>query len=310
MAGGIAAMGTTFNLPNFVGELFSVSPKETPFLSAIGGLTGGKSTDAIEFPFQKYDLRNPAQPAHLEGAAAPSADSRVRDQVYNVVQIFHEKVSASYTKQAAVGNLSGINISGSNPVQDELTFQTMVALQSIARDVEYTFLNGVYARPTDNATARKTRGILAAISTNVVAAGATALTKTHVKTLLRTMWTNGAPLIDPIFMCNGFQKEAITALYGVEPQSRVIGGLNIEQIVTDYGTFGIMLNRWMPTTAVAVIDLAVCSPVILFIPGKGFLFREALGKAGSSDDFQIYGEIGLEHGPEIFHGKVTGLTDN
>jgi hypothetical protein len=33
--------GTTFNLPNFVGELFELTPADTPFLSAIGGLTGG-----------------------------------------------------------------------------------------------------------------------------------------------------------------------------------------------------------------------------------------------------------------------------
>jgi len=43
---GITGQGTTYNLPNYVGELFAVSPEDTPFLSSIGGLTGGVSAGA------------------------------------------------------------------------------------------------------------------------------------------------------------------------------------------------------------------------------------------------------------------------
>jgi hypothetical protein len=39
---GIVGMGTTYNLPNYVGELFAITPEDTPLLSSIGGLTGGK----------------------------------------------------------------------------------------------------------------------------------------------------------------------------------------------------------------------------------------------------------------------------
>ena len=38
----VAGQGTTFNLPNYHGELFTVTPTETPFLSAIGGLAGAQ----------------------------------------------------------------------------------------------------------------------------------------------------------------------------------------------------------------------------------------------------------------------------
>jgi hypothetical protein len=34
---GITAMGTTYNLPNYTGLLYGLSPEETPFFSAIGG---------------------------------------------------------------------------------------------------------------------------------------------------------------------------------------------------------------------------------------------------------------------------------
>ena len=55
---GITALGTTYNLPNFVGELFAASPEDTPFLSAIGGLTGGESVGSTVFSWQGYDLRD------------------------------------------------------------------------------------------------------------------------------------------------------------------------------------------------------------------------------------------------------------
>ena len=35
------AAGTIWNLPNYTGELFTSDLINTPFLSAIGGLTGG-----------------------------------------------------------------------------------------------------------------------------------------------------------------------------------------------------------------------------------------------------------------------------
>lgn len=117
---GITGQGTTFNLPNYVGELFGISPEDTPFLTAIGGLTGGRSAQAKRFDWEFYDLRAPAERDRLEGAAAPSADNRVRSNDHNVVQIIHEAVSVSYTKLAAVGQRDGTGVpAGSNPVTNE-----------------------------------------------------------------------------------------------------------------------------------------------------------------------------------------------
>lgn len=55
---GITGLGTTYNLPNYVGEIFAVTPEDTPFLSSIGGLTGGKATKSTIFEWQTYDLRS------------------------------------------------------------------------------------------------------------------------------------------------------------------------------------------------------------------------------------------------------------
>ena len=42
----VSGTGTTWNLPNYAGELFTASPTKTPFLSAIGGLSGGLKTES------------------------------------------------------------------------------------------------------------------------------------------------------------------------------------------------------------------------------------------------------------------------
>lgn len=306
----VSGQGTTFNLPNYVGELFAVSPTETPFLSAIGGLTGGTRTNTTEFAIQTYDLPTAAQPVNqLEGQNAPTATNQSRSQVTNVVQIFHETLEVSYTKQGATGQISGASILGNQPVGNELDFQTMVRMQKIARDVNQTFWNGVYNKPGTNVNpGRQSRGMLTAITTNVTAGAAAQLSRTLIDTLLRTMFANGAQFgPNTVIAVNGYQKQQISSIFGYAPTDRNIGGVNIKQIETDFGVFGIMLDRYVPADTVAVVDLGVVEPVFLEIPGKGFLFREELAKVGAAERHQIYGEIGLQHGPEIMHGKITGL---
>lgn len=173
---GITGQGTTFNLPNFVGPLFAASPEDTPFLSTIGGLTGGRPTTSTVFTWSGYDLRDADKlRQRLEGANAPAAEARTRYSARNVVEIHHEAVETSYTKQATAGQLAGSGSShphagsqvGSNPVPDEHSWQLMQAIKQVARDVEKTFVAGLFQEPSDNSTPRRTRGLIDAISTNV-----------------------------------------------------------------------------------------------------------------------------------------------
>ena len=69
----VTGIGTTWNLPNYAGELFTADPTQTPFLSMIGGLTGGRQTDNFEFPTAVlYDFpeaaQQPRQQAILQGS--------------------------------------------------------------------------------------------------------------------------------------------------------------------------------------------------------------------------------------------------
>jgi len=99
--GAITGQGQSYNLPNYVGELFNVSPTDTPLLSAIGGMTGGKSVTSKQFTWQTTDLAGATQTAVVEGAD-PVMKGRTRSEVTNVAQIMQYGVEVSYTKQAAV----------------------------------------------------------------------------------------------------------------------------------------------------------------------------------------------------------------
>ncbi|MGH3996684.1 MAG: SU10 major capsid protein [Pseudonocardiaceae bacterium] len=313
----VSGQGTTFNLPNYPGELFSVAPSETPFLSAIGGLGAGKTTSSVEFEWQTEDLESTSvNNAKLEGATAPAGSEVSRSGVSNVVEIHQEAIEVSYTKQAAVGLHNGINTEASNPVRDELTHQVMLKLKKVAVDVEKSFLSGVYAKPATNATARTTRGVLTAITTNLFANAGVgrALSKAIVDNALSDMFENGAPLDleNTVFMVGPGQKINLTNVYSAaglnQPtESRNLGGVAISQLLTDFGTFGVMLNRWMPAGQIGIVDLSVCAPVFLNVPSKGHLFVEPLAKTGASEKYQVYGEIGLEYGPESYHGLIGDL---
>jgi hypothetical protein len=248
----------------------------------------------------------------------------VRFNVTNVLEIHQEAIEITYTKLAATGqfNSTGSNhpgsvgIAGPNPVMDEYTWQVRQALVQIARDVETTFINGTFQNPATNASARKTRGILAAISTNAIAAAGATLDRDLILDLLQMVWAAGGIMQSQTaaIMCNGYQKRQLTKIFNTDSNyretSRTIGGVNVTTIITDFGELNVMLNRYMPTDTVAVVSLEQCQPCFLLVPDKGFLFVEPLATTGSAQKAQVYGEIGLEYGNELAHGKITGLADS
>ena len=320
----VSGQATTFDLPNFVGELFTLVPDQTPIVSMSGGLTGGKRTATKEFTWQVED--NEAAAANrvaLEGAE-PTAKAIIRQEVKNVVEIHHESVEISYSKQAAFQQLGAgggtptivpAPILGTQPVPSEIPHQLGLKINKVARDLEMSFLSGVYAYPDDNQTARQTRGLLTAISTHIVDATAATSLRDAFNQLLIGMYEDEmtvAPLIQPVLVMNGTVKTLLSMEYsnnlGLADRSRTVGGVNVETIVTDFGTFGVVLDRYMPTDTMALFDMSVVAPVFLEIPGKGHFFTEPLAKTGAYDRVQLYGEIGLEYGPQQFHGMVQNIS--
>ena len=313
----VSGQGTTWNLPNYAGELFTADAINTPILTAIGGMTGGLQTNDFEFATDsQYSFPNAAQPAITETASltAPTAVGYARTQGTNVTQIFQEKVSVSYERLANQGRMSGLNTAGqSNPVANEKDFQIACALQKIARDIEYTIINGAYQKATDASTANKTRGLIAlcgGTGGNTVAASGAALSKALINSILKAMYDAGAIFSNVVLWCNSYQKQAISEIYSFAPQDRNIGGTNIKQIETDFGNIGVALNRFMPTDDVLFSEMSVLAPVFQPVPQKGNFFYEELAKTGASEDGQIFGKFGLDHGPAFMHGTITGLKNS
>jgi len=309
----INATGTVFNLPNYSGELFTADATQTPFLSMIGGLTnGGLQADNFEFATSSlYSFPTASQPAISEDGSltAPTATSYVRSQATNVTQIFHEKVSVSYEKLSNGGRLSGVTGNGAtNNAPSEKDFQIASALQKIARDVNYTLINGVYQKATASNVANKTRGLIDLCSTtNTIAGAGATLTKAMIQSLLLEMYNNGATFSNMVMFVNGFQKQKNSEIYGYAPTDRNVGGLNIKQLETDFGNIGICLDRFVPANTVLLAEMSVIAPVFQPVPAKGNFFYEELSKTGASEEGQIYGKIGLDHGPAFMHGTITGL---
>lgn len=310
---GISGLGTTYNLPNYVGELFNVSPEDTPFLSSIGGLTGGVSVNSVLFTWSTYDLRDAADDRQrVEGADAPTAEGRVRATGSNVLEIHQEQVAVSYTKQAATNQFAGSApfVGGTNAVTDELAWQLQQEFKQIARDVEKSFITGSYNMPANNSTARSTRGLLEAITTNVVDLNSAVLTADDVLDLMQEVWENGGIQESETrtLMTNATLKRQLTKLFvsdkNYQEASRNVGGVNLQTIETDFGRTNLLLSRYVPTDTIIVCSLEDCSPAFLEIPGKGHFFAEPLAKTGASEKVQIYGEIGLRYGLEQRHGKI------
>ncbi len=312
----VTGLGTTWNLPNYAGELFTADPTQTPLLSMIGGLTGGKQTKNFEFPTAVlFDYPDAKQPEITEEASAkaPTASAIARKQESNVIQIHQEVIDLTYFKQSNSGRFSGINGSNqTNPI-DEKAWQIQQKLIKIARDVEFSFINGKYQKATAANVANKTRGMLELAATvSTVDASSGKLTTNMIKALMLEMADNGAYFNNMVLFAGAKQKQKITDLYEKQlgynqGAPRNIGGMNITEIETDFCKLGIVWDRFMPDDSILIADVAHIAPVFQEVEGKGVLFEEELAKIGASDRIQIYGQIGLAHGPAFLHGSITNL---
>jgi hypothetical protein len=307
---------TVWNCPNYTGQLYLIGANQTPFLNMIGGLQGDQIRTVSSFDFamaQPYALEAASQPAITETASttAPNPWTYVRGQDVNTCQIFQRQVSISYAKQSTPGQVTvsgaGLVPLDGQPVQNELDFQIAAHLRQVAIDVEHSFLNGTYQKATASNVAAKIGGVIPGCTTNTVAAANAELSKALIDSLLRAMAGNGSLFQNPVMFVNALQKQRVSGIYGYAPQDRNVGGFNIKQIETDFAMIGVVYDPRVPAGSLLVADLAVIAPVFLPVPGKGVLFYEELSKTGASEKGQIYGQIGLDFGPEEYHGTITGL---
>lgn len=307
----------SFGVLNYSGMLFNKGNTRVPFSTLIADRA--RNTNAVDFVTGlEYQTAGGSQPAisETDSLTAPDADYITRSQKQNVTQIFHESVYISYGKQSNMGVLSGVNLAGqsANPA-NELDFQVAAKMGKIARDIEYTFINGVYNKATSDAEVNKTRGMMTAIESNVLDLGGEALRVWDVAEAMKLIYdsqgsTNGLVLwVDPVAM---FQLNADAEQNGntIVPASRNVNGLNISSLITPLGEIGVYLGEFLPAGTVGIFNPDVISRVEQPVPNKGNFFMEELAKTGAGTKYQIFGQLGLDHGPEWMHAKVTGINTN
>ena len=306
---------TSFATLNYSGMLFNKGNTRTPLSSLIG--SRAKTTNHVEFIIgQEYTGGgNGTQPAISESASltAPDASIATRSQATNVTQIFMESVGISYAKESNMGTLSGVNIANqtANPL-NELDFQVAAKMQKIARDIEYTYINGVYNKATSDAEINKTRGLVPAITSNVKAMGNKPLGLWDVADMMKKVYEGNAPTQDLVLWCDAttmFQINADAVNNGltVIPAARDVNGIKLSSVITPLGTVYLYLGECLPAGTALLLNTSVIAPVHQPIPGKGNFFLEPLAKTGAGQKYQIFGQLGLDHGPEWYHGKFTGI---
>ena len=178
---------------NFSGELFRVGGQRTPFLSATGGLNGGKVLQSTFWQIQAADSHTvSSEPTKgQEGAQPTEYLGRDRVAFTGVTQVFHKGVKMTYTAMATfqhqnpfdlsaniINSSDGdgtvtaadkLSLAGGNPIVDEFSEQLTLALEKVAREVEWFAFNGTFAdgaNTTPGSGTREMRGLSEYIALN------------------------------------------------------------------------------------------------------------------------------------------------
>ena len=309
-------LATSFGVLNYSGMLFNKGNTRCPLSSIIGGRA--KTTNHVEFVTgQEYTTGGGAQPSISETASltAPEASVITRTQKTNVTQIFMEAVGISYAKQSNMGTLSGLNVANqqANPI-NELDFQVAAKMQKVDRDIEFTFIQGTN-KATNDGEVNKTRGLVEAVTTNTKAMSSKPLGLWDIADMVKKIYGANAPTDGLCLWCDAttlFQVNADAVQNGltVVPAAREINGIALSSVVTPIGVVYLYLGEFLPAGTALLLNLNVIAPVYQPVPGKGNFFLEPLAKTGAGEKYQLFGQIGLDHGPEWYHGKFTGIAQS
>lgn len=303
------------NTPNFSGMLFNKGNTKTPFSTMIGAKR--KYSGSTEFVTgQEYETATGSQPkiSEAQSLTAPNASIITREQKTNVTQIFQESVGTSYGKMSNMGTLSGINIAGqqANPISEE-DFQIAAKMAKIGQDIEYTFLNGKFHKSTNDNDANQSRGLLEVITTNALDADGKKLSFMLVCEALKCIKDANGDITNIVLGLDSTSRmqlnaDAVANGLTIVESGRDVNGIAVDKVLTPLGTVYLRDLFYLPAGTVALFDPFIMAPVEQLVPGKGNFFLEELAKTGAGTKKQIFGQIGLDHGPEWYSAKIENLS--
>lgn len=293
-------MATTQNTYNTVNSqredlsdvIYDISPTETPFLSSITKKGSVKNT---LFEWQTDSLSAAAANAKVEGAAAGAADMDDTVRVTNQTQISTKTVDVT-------GSGEAVDRAGK---KSEMAYQLAKASKELKRDMELTLLADNAAAAGSASVARETRGATNFISTNAVAAGDNTggLSDADITDAAEAAWTQGGS--PSTILTGATEKKLITAMSGRADAVRSVSDDNssiynsVDVYVSDFGTFNVVLDRYLPASTVLLLDNDMWSVDYL----RDFQTVD-IAKDGDSDKKMLVVEYGLRCGNEAANAKI------
>ena len=297
--------------------LISISPTETPFMSAIGT----KSASNTYFEWAAVDLAAPDSSNRvLEGEAAPGNDAPTNAvRLGSYTQISDKVVEVSSTADAVNG------AGDAQTVAKQIAFK----LRELKRDMETMLLNNVASNAGAAGTARVTAGLPAYLTSNVsrgvggangtlsgttsgyVNAAATdgtlrALTETMFKSVIASCWDNGAE--PSLVLCGSLVKQKISSTFtgsatkyqDMTDKKSLSAAIDI--YVSDFGTLQIVPTRFQRARDVLVLD-----PNYARVAYLQRTKQEPLAKTGHAERRLISVEYGLQVDTQKAHGVIADI---
>lgn len=233
-------------------EIKLVSPTDTPLTTMLMARGQVEKATDITVTWRERELNTNRGTLKLEGADAGEVITSTRGSLNNVCQIIEKVTQVSGTARAL--KPKGIGDTFDAEVRDRLI--------ETKRDLEWYFLNGVKTLESDG-TPRQMAGLMNLVNANNVVTTAGALSEDHILDALQKMWDKGAQGEYFAFV-NATQKRAINAIAKAEGNVRWVMdngsvankyGIAVSQIVTDFGTVNLVLDRYMENNGILILDM-------------------------------------------------------
>ena len=305
------AVGIREDLSNII---YNISPMDTPFLNGCGR----GSADNTLFEWQTDELKTAASNMQIEGNDYTSTAATEPRRLSNYTQISATQVQSSGTAEA-------VDFAGRKSTQ---AYQLAKRAKEMKRDMEFMLLEGTVKSAGSSGAARNTAAFSTWIGTsvnatsNVVAASTglgltnngsstypdgtseagtggadTAITIALVNNVVERIWNLGGT--PDTILCDSTVKGTISSstvggAVVAAPRNDIgskdsITAVNaVDVLVTDFGTFKVVPDRFIPTTQVDFIDFDLWS-VDYLRPFR----TETLAKSGDSVKQLLIAEYGL-----------------
>ena len=305
------AVGIREDLSNII---YNISPMDTPFLNGCGR----GSADNTLFEWQTDELKAAANNMQIEGNDYTSTAATEPRRLSNYTQISATQVQSSGTAEA-------VDFAGRKSTQ---AYQLAKRAKEMKRDMEFMLLEGTAKSAGSSGAARNTAafstwiGTSDVATTNVVAASTgggltnngsttypdgtteagtggadTPITIALVNNVVERIWNLGGT--PDTILCDSTVKGTISSstvggAVVAEPRANHSGSGHItavnavDVLVTDFGTFKVVPDRFIPTTQVDFVDFDLWS-VDYLRPFR----TETLAKSGDSVKQLLIAEYGL-----------------